>query len=240
MGAKDHAETNFKKTVPVWDVATRLFHWALVSLIVLAYFTNKFAGTIGFQWHKITGYAILTLIVFRVLWGIAGSSTSRFASFFRPFSAPGYLVSLARGKSRHYLGHNPAGAMMVMTLLLVVAAQAISGLFTADDVDMMLFSGPFASKVAESNVEMFGRFHRIGFYLILALAVVHILVNITYALFRRDGMIKAMVTGHKKAGDYHDAPEARFSSQFAALICFLISVAVVFGGVYLWGDAPFL
>lgn len=233
-------DTNLSGTVSVWDVATRLFHWSLVTLIVLAWVTNKYADAIGFHWHKINGYAILTLILFRVIWGFVGSSTSRFFSFVHPFAAFGYLAGIATGKAKHYLGHNPAGAMMILALLLVVAAQGISGLFTVDDITMMLFAGPFASEVPEGTVEAMTSFHRAGFKIIMLLVAIHVLSNLAYAVFRRDGMIMAMFTGRKKADNYYDATSAALSSQFLALTCFVVSAVVVFGTVYLWGDAPFI
>ncbi|MEN3931426.1 cytochrome b/b6 domain-containing protein [Microvirga sp. W0021] len=239
----EKAEHNFKETghkVPVWDVATRLFHWTLVTLIVLAFVTNNFADKIGFNWHKINGYAILALVFFRLMWGIWGSSTSRFINFVKPFAAIRYFLEMFSGKGKHYLGHNPAGAMMIVALLLVVAAQAISGLFTADDISMMLFAGPFASDVSESTAEWMSYFHRIGPNLIIALVCIHVLSNIAYAVLKRDGMITAMVTGCKKSGNYSDAQSARLSHQGLAFTCFVFSAAVVFGIVYLWGDAPFL
>ncbi len=232
-------ETVKPRTVPVWDVATRLFHWALVAMIVLAYVTNKLAPTIGFQWHKINGYAILALLLFRVLWGVFGSSTARFATFVRPFSVISYLCDTVRGAGKHYLGHNPAGAMMIVALLVAVTAQALTGLFTADDFEMMLFAGPFAGKIAESTAAAFSAYHRIGFYLILALVCVHVLANVLYAVTQRDGMIQAMVSGRKKAGDYVDGHAARFAGQAWALVCLVIAVVAIFGAIYLWGDAPF-
>lgn len=99
------------RQVRVWDVPTRLFHWSLVVLLVLAPLTNKYAD---FFWHKMNGYAILTLIVFRLFWGLLGSSTARFGQFFRPLQVPGYLKGLVTGKSQFHLGHNPAGALMVL------------------------------------------------------------------------------------------------------------------------------
>ncbi len=234
------AERKYKalaEKVAVWDGATRLFHWTLVTLIILAPITNNY---MDFYWHKMNGYAILVLILFRVLWGFVGSSTSRFLNFVHPFAAFGYLGGLVTGKSRHYLGHNPAGAMMILALLLVVGLQAISGLFSADDVTMMLFAGPFASDVSETAVENATSFHRVGFQLILVLVALHVTANVCYALFKRDGLIMAMITGRKKALDYYDEASATLASPMLALVCFAVSAVIVFGSIYLWGDGGFV
>lgn len=226
--------------VPVWDVATRLFHWTLVTLIILAFITNKYADAIGFKWHKINGYAILCLILFRVLWGFFGSSTSRFLNFINPIATLRYLATFFSKNNQDYLGHNPLGAMMVLALLAAVTAQAVSGLFSVDDITMMLFSGPFASNVAESTAEAFTRFHRIGFNLILGLACIHVVVNIGYSVLKKNGLIAAMVTGKKRAGYYADEDSAKLTSQTRALCCFAISCFIVLSILMIWGSAPFI
>jgi cytochrome b len=226
--------------VPVWDVATRLFHWTLVTLIGLAFFTNKYADVIGFKWHKINGYAILCLILFRILWGFCGSSTSRFLNFINPIAAIRYFTNFFSKDNQDYLGHNPLGAMMVLALLAAVTAQAVSGLFSVDDITMMLFAGPLASNVAESTAEALTSYHRIGFNLILGLACIHVVVNIGYSVLKKNGLISAMVTGKKKAGDYADERSAQLTNQIWALCCFAISCAIVLAILTLWGSAPFV
>lgn len=225
--------------VPVWDIATRLFHWTLVMLIFSAFVTNEYADVIGFKWHKINGYAILCLLLFRMLWGFFGSSTSRFLNFINPIAAVRYLSTLFSKNSQDYLGHNPAGAMMVLALLAAVSAQALSGLFSADDITMMLFSGPFAEKVSESTAEAMTSFHRIGFYLILLLVSLHVIVNISYSVLKKNGLISAMISGKKKAGNYVDENAAQLSSQVWAFCCFALSCVIVLSILSIWGSAPF-
>lgn len=222
--------------VRVWDAPTRLFHWSLVILIVLAPLTNKYAD---FFWHKLNGYAILTLIVFRLLWGLVGSSTARFSHFVHPLDVPGYLKDLLTGKSQFYLGHNPAGALMVLLLLGVVAAQAVLGLFSVDDIPS-IFEGPFASRISEDAALLFTSYHRQGFNILLVIIGVHVLMNIGYSLFKGDNLIRAMMTGKKPKRAYRDSSAATFQSSALAVICLSLAIAIVFGGVYFFGSGAFI
>lgn len=222
--------------VQVWDVPTRLFHWSLVIMIALAPLTNKYSD---FFWHKLNGYAILTLIVFRLLWGLVGSSTARFSHFIRPLDVFSYLKDLLTGKSQFYLGHNPAGAMMVLLLLGFVAAQAVLGLFSVDDIPS-IFEGPFASKISEDTALLFTTYHRQGFNILLVIIGVHVLMNIGYSLFKGDNLIRAMMTGKKPKRAYRDSPAATIQNSAIAAICLLLAIAIVFGGVYFFGSGAFV
>jgi cytochrome b len=225
------------KSVPVWDAPTRLFHWSLVILIVLAIVTNKM-GSQTFYLHKINGYLILSLVLYRIIWGFVGGPSARFFNFVRPFEAPVYVFDLLRGKSRHFLGHNPAGGLMVLALLAIVGAQALFGLFTLDDIPATI-EGPFASKVAESSAEWASVWHRRGIKILMALAGLHLLANLFYTFVKKDNLIKAMVTGSKPESDYEDMPASPPASTAKAAAVFLLSVAIVFGSVYMFGSAPF-
>jgi len=110
--------------VKVWDAFVRIFHWALVVLFTVAYFTGDDESVV----HEWSGYAILALVAARVVWGLIGSRRARFADFVRsPSAAISYLRDLFRGRAPHYLGHNPAAGWMVIALLVSVAATGASG-----------------------------------------------------------------------------------------------------------------
>ncbi len=213
-----------------WDLPTRLFKWLLVACVVTAWATNKYA-TDHPEWHKWNGYFALVLITFRVLWGFVGGSTSRFTAFVHtPRATFAYAWDEARGRARHYLGHNPLGAWMILALMAAVLLQASLGLYSSD-ADHLVIEGPLAATVSEATVDRAANLHRLGFNIILALATAHIAANILYALFKRDGLIRGMVTGWKPRADYVDQREAVPGSPTAAFVCLAIAAIAVFGGI---------
>ena len=122
------------RPVPTWDLPTRIFHWALVLLIIDAWVSYSF-GDVLMRWHMWNGYALLTLVLFRLMWGIWGSNTARFSGFVAsPLRVVRYLRALARGEDEHYLGHNPAGGWSVLVLLGLILVQGVCGLFASDDI----------------------------------------------------------------------------------------------------------
>ena len=226
-----------KTTVQAWDLPTRLFKWLLVLLVLLAWASNKY-GSATPAWHIWNGYAILVLIVFRVLWGFFGGSTARFSAFVgSPSAAFAYLRAQGRGLKLRYLGHNPAGAWMVLALLAAIAAQACLGLYSADQ-DRLIIEGPLAKTVSDQTVDFAAHWHRLGFNLILALITIHIAAALIYDLFGRSGLIRAMVTGRKPAAAYQDMRETLPGSPTRALIALLAAIAIVFGGIDLFGGNP--
>jgi cytochrome b len=224
-----------RATVRAWDLPTRLFHWSLVLLIFWAWLSREIAASIGddtLLWHRWNGYAILVLLVFRVLWGFAGSSTSRFTAFIHwPWRALGYLRDLLMGKERRYLGHNPLGTWMIIALLLAVAAQAILGMYLMDDDGFL--AGPLKRTISDELATTMGHWHIRWFNVILALVAIHVVANLGYALIKREPLIRAMITGRKPAGPYQDAPEAAIvsHSNLRALICLIAAAGIVYGGV---------
>ena len=231
-GASDSAArgASSDSCVRAWDLPTRLFKWLLVACVVTAWATNKYA-TEHPEWHKWNGYAALVLIAFRVFWGFVGGSTSRFSAFVRsPLTVARYAWSEVRGRARHYLGHNPLGAWMILSLMAIVFAQASLGLYAVDP-DHLLLEGPLAHTVAEATADRATSIHRFVFNVILALAAAHIAANLLYALLRRDGLIRGMITGWKPRADYVDQREAAPGSMMAALACLALALVVVFGGM---------
>jgi cytochrome b len=222
-------------SVRAWDGPTRLFKWTLVALVVAAPLT-KWYGDVTLVQHKIVGYSILTLVIWRVLWGFVGSSTARFASFVRwPWTAAGYVWDTLRGRERRHLGHNPAGGWMILALLAVLAVQATTGLFATDDI---IVDGPLRGYVSYATAKFLTGIHDVLPRLLLALAIVHVLVNAATTVFK-DNLILAMITGRKTGGGFVDQAEARGGSPLAALVCLAIAAGIVFGGLALVGQSPF-
>ncbi len=227
-------------TVAAWDLPTRLFHWSLVVLIAAAWASMEFSGALGdplLKWHRNIGLAVLVLLVWRVLWGFAGSSTARFASFVSaPLSAPGYAAALLRGSPRKYLGHNPLGTVMVIALLGLLLVQAGLGLFTVEHND--LTAGPLYRFVDEAAQKDISRWHRWLFETVTVIFVgAHVLANVVYSVFLKQPLIRAMVTGRKPADTYVDETQAEVVARpmVRAAVCLVISAVLVIGGIWAVG-----
>jgi cytochrome b len=225
-----------QQSVRAWDLPTRVFHWSLVLAIISAYISFRYSEVFGdntLKWHRYNGYAVLVLLVWRVLWGFIGSSTSRWSAFVRgPWTAAGYAFDLIRGRDRHYLGHNPLGTWMIIAVLGVVAGQATLGLFTVEHNDA--YWGPLYKLVSEIRQKQFSHWHVRGFYyVLLPLLGLHITANVLYGLIKKDPLIRAMVTGTKPAAPYEDQAEARIVGQpvLLALVCLGVAAAIVAGTI---------
>lgn len=217
-----------------WDGPTRAFKWTLVALVFLGWATNKY-GSAHVEWHVWNGCAVLILVVFRLLWGFFGGSTARFSHFLRwPGAVLRYFAGLARGEKRFYLGHNPAGAYMIVALLAVVAAQALTGLYSADQ-DRLIVSGPLARTVSDAAVDFAALWHHRIFDLLLVLVLLHVGANLAYTLLKGDNLIAAMITGRKPARAYADEPRAEPGSWRAALLCLAAATVLVLGGIFALG-----
>lgn len=223
--------------VLAWDAPTRLFKWSL-AVLVLAQPLMKAAGGPTLLSHRMTGYVILTLVLWRLLWGVFGGSTARFSAFVRsPVAAFGYAADLARGRPRRFLGHNPLGAFMILALMAAVTAQGVAGLFTSDDI---FLEGPFGHLVPREFVKAMSVWHDRGYLLILALVAVHVSANVFYSVFKRDNLIGAMLTGRKPAGAYEDAAEAEPGSWAVAAGLAVVAGVIVWGGLALFGIGAFV
>ncbi len=201
------------RSVRVWDVPTRLFHWLIVGLFGFSWWT---AESDRLEWHMLSGYAILVLVLFRLYWGIAGSETARFATFVKgPAAFFAYLRRLPERNASPSLGHNPTGGWSVVALVLLLLLQAGLGLF-AIDVDG-LNAGPLDNLVSfEGGRRIAGLHHRV-FNLLLILSALHVAAVLFYWLYKRDNLIVAMITGYKaiRTGEVPSAP--RFVGVWRAI-----------------------
>ena len=226
--------------VAAWDWPTRLFKWTLVLLVANAWFT-QWRGDAGIRWHILNGYAVLILLVFRLLWGVFGSSTARFAAWVTwPWTALRYGLDLLGGRGRPYLGHNPIGGWMIIALLAIVGSQAIAGLFTVDNNGM--FGGPFANLDFGDPTpvqKVLSRYHHLAFNIILVFVTVHVAVNLFYQFVKKDPVVAAMITGTKPVEPFADQAEMRPGRALAlrAGLCFAAAIAVVLGAVKLGGGS---
>ncbi len=211
--------------IRLWDGPTRLFHWSLV----LAVSTAVITGQIGGDWMRIHGWAglsIIGLVVFRLVWGFVGSTHSRFASF---VAAPRRVVAYLRGRWQG-VGHNPLGALSVLALLGLLAAQALTGLFSNDDI---AFTGPLAARVSdELSARLTGWHHQLA-NVLLALIGLHLLAVLFYVLIRKDQIIRPMLTGDKEVS----ATEPVQPTRQAGWVSFAIALVLALGAVYLASGA---
>jgi cytochrome b len=208
--------------VRVWDLPTRVFHWTLV----LAVIGLAISGTVGgnaMVWHFRFGYTVLTLLLFRIIWGIVGGRWSRFDAFiYAPRSVIKYLKG--QGKPEHSVGHNPLGAGSVFAMLAVLLAQVGSGLFSDDEI---AFAGPLTRFVAGTTVSLSTNYHKnVGRWLLLALVVLHI-AAIVYYLWRKHNLVNAMLHGDKELITAVPGSRDDKVSRFGALLIFCICVAAV-------------
>jgi cytochrome b len=210
------------KTVAVWDIPTRLFHWLLVGLFAVMWYSGEQGGDL-LRLHIWCGEAVLALLLFRLLWGCVGSQTARFAQFVRgPLVLRRYLAGkLSEAESP---GHNPLGGLMVVALLLVLLFQVLTGLFSSD-VDSYLFDGPLAHRIAASLSEQITAVHKLSFNLILLLVGLHVLAVLAHKVFKKQNLVRAMLSGRKQI-DGEVAP-LRFAPLSLAVASLVLSIGLV-------------
>jgi cytochrome b len=215
-------DSGLKLPLRVWDAPTRLFHWAIVLLIVTSYVTVHKGWM---QLHMLSGYTILTLVLFRVIWGFVGSETSRFSRFLHsPLAALRQLAQLRDRSPDTEVGHNAAGGWMVLVLLAVLGMQLASGLSVTDEDDNIM--GPLAKFVGPTWSGRLTSFHILNFNILLGLIVLHVLAVAAYAMVKRHDLLRPMITGKKRLPAATRAP--RMTSPLLALVILVVM------GVCVW------
>ncbi len=177
--------------IKVWDILVRVFHWSLVLFFVVAYVTEG-------EWiviHSYAGYTIFLLVTFRIIWGVIGSFNARFSNFVvSPKKAVKYLKEELSGDAKHYLGHNPAGGLMIVALIISLLVTVITGAsIIATEGD-----GPLATTfIASLSGELLEEIHEFFTTVILFLVVLHIGGVIFSSFLQEENLVKAMFTGKK-------------------------------------------
>jgi len=226
---EDHSSDSLpRRPVRVWDLPVRLFHWLIVALIALSFVTGHIGGN-AMRIHELSGFSILTLVLFRVLWGFFGSTHARFGNFVRGLAAArSYAAVLWAGRSAAYTGHNPIGGWMVLALLLCLLTQACTGLFANDDI---MIEGPLMKYVSKETSDRISAIHEINSYVLMVLVAVHIAAALYYLWRKRENLIWPMFTGRKSVTDetvqdYRGGPiwlAAALLAFCAALVWFVVT-----------------
>jgi cytochrome b len=214
--------------VRVWDLPTRLFHWALTICVFGAIITVNIGG-LWMELHIKFGIAALCLITFRIVWGFFGSRYARFNQFVKgPRKVLTYLKNASKVKPD--AGHSAIGGWSTMFLLGVIGTQAFTGLFSTDDI---MTQGPLNAYVSNATAETITNVHHMLSNVVIALITVHILAIIIYG-FRGKRLIPPMITGDVKACELApNTPSARDDIALRVVAFVLIGILVL-GGVWLW------
>lgn len=197
------------KSILVWDIPTRLFHWLFALSFTVAFITSEAHGWAAM--HVFSGLIMFGLLGYRLVWGIIGSRYARFSSFlFAPAIALKYLIDTVQGKAERHVGHNPAGSWAIYLLLLLGVGISISGLV------MLSAAG-----------ELFEELHEALSYGALAVVAVHIVGVISASLLHRENLPRSMVNGRKQGEEVQAIRSARPVSALVMLVL-LVSFSVSF------------
>ncbi|MBC7779536.1 MAG: cytochrome b/b6 domain-containing protein [Proteobacteria bacterium] len=210
----------------VWDIPVRVFHWLLVALFAVSWYTGKNGGVDEMTWHMWSGSALLALVVFRVVWGVVGSTSARFSHFlYGPKAAAEYANGLLRRRPPHYLGHTPLGGWMVVVMLASLLLQCATGLFANDDI---ITEGPFFAWVSKETSDWLTTIHKWNFDVLLILGGVHTAAVLYYLIVLRENLALSMFTGRKPLPAGAPDPQYRFVGAGIALV----AGALIAGAVY--------
>jgi cytochrome b len=211
------------RRIKVWDLPIRLFHWLLVALILAAWVTQYLNRMTLHVW---IGEWILTLLLFRVVWGFVGSDTARFSWFLRsPLAALRHLAHLWRREPDREIGHNAAGGWMVLVMLALISIQVGTGLFSNDLDDGGDTEGPLMHLVGKDRSDWLAHIHALNFTAIEVVIVLHVVAIMAYAVLKRHNLVRPMVTGTKLL------PVDSVAPRVVNPVWALVVLALAFGAV---------
>lgn len=219
------ARTGRARWVRVWDLPTRVFHWSLVLLVVLSIYTGNVGGLREMDLHKLSGYAILALVLFRLVWGVTGSPRSRFADFVRgPRAVLAYAGSLLGKAHQGFAGHNPMGGWSVVAMLVSLLLQAVTGLFARDDI---LTAGPLVRYVSKETSRTLTAIHELNATVLYVLIGLHLAAVFGYLIFRKNNLIKPMLTGRKAATAEIEGLDGAYARSWVAAMILAVAAGAV-------------
>lgn len=205
--------------IRVWDLPTRAFHWALVACVVGLVISGNIGGN-AMTWHFRFGYCVITLLMFRVVWGFVGGHWSRFASFVYP---PTQIMAYLRtgGDASHKVGHNPLGALSVLAMLGILMLQVASGLMSDDEISA---SGPLVRWVSGNLVNLATWYHKdVGKVILIFLVITHLAAIGFYRWRKNENLVRPMLSGDKlldaKVTKSSDTTQDRLKAALVLAVC---------------------
>lgn len=209
--------------IRVWDLPTRLFHWSLASCVIGLVITGQIGGA-AMDWHFRLGYAALTLLLFRLAWGLVGGHWSRFSAFL--YSPSSFLRYLRGERSvEQTTGHTPLGAGSVFAMLLFLLVQVGTGLISDDEIAS---SGPLTRFVASSWVSQATAYHaEVGKLILIVLVALHVGAILFYYFRKHENLVRPMLLGDKVIAE--PAPSSRddLRSRLVALVLISLCAGMV-------------
>lgn len=213
------------KTIKVWDLPTRIFHWLLAIVFVFMIISGEQDSLM--EWHFYGGYLLAGLVVFRIIWGVLGTKYSKFKSFATsPNSVFSYLKSIFTKQHKHYVGHTPAGGYMIFVLLGLISIQILTGTATTDDI---IWEGPFYSVLSSDITTLAGQVHHLLQNALQVIVGIHVLAIIYYKLILKESLAPAMLHGKKQiTGTVAERDCVKWWALLAAIIPGLALTAYLF------------
>lgn len=214
------------KKLFIWDLPLRVFHWILVVLVCVSFYTGLTGGLTLMDYHMWSGYAILTLIIFRIAWGFWGNHYARFGSFlYRPRQLVMAVRQLSDRTSEPYMGHNPLGGLSVIAFLVALLVQAGTGLFANDDI---FTEGPLTHLVSDATSDQLTEIHETNLWVIGVLIGLHVAAVIFYETFKGQRLVIPMITGNKPAPDHMTQSPGMHDRPVRALILAALAASIVY------------
>jgi cytochrome b len=212
--------------IRVWDLPTRLFH-ILLALCVLGLVVSGEVGGDAMQLHFKLGYAVLTLVLFRFVWGFVGGHWSRFLHFVPTYpKLLAYVNALRMKQAPHNIGHNPLGALSVVAMLFVLLIQVLSGFMSDDEISN---AGPWTALVSSDWVSVATEYHGdIGKVLVILLVILHVGTVLFYKKLKGEDLITPMLTGDKVLVSEAQHSRDTWTSRLFALSIFVGCLYVVY------------
>ncbi|WP_165767109.1 cytochrome b/b6 domain-containing protein [Parendozoicomonas haliclonae] len=205
------------RSIRVWDIPTRLFHWLLVLSVAGLWYTGEEGDM---DRHVILGFVVLSLLIFRLFWGFWGGDLSRFKAF--QLSPKTTIRFLKNGMKTDYPGHNPLGSWGVVFILLCLTVQVVTGLFSNDSI---LFDGPLVRFVSGDFSSLMTTIHSINFDILLGILAVHIAGVLFHIIFHKEDILQGMIHGRRKISSRYEEPD-RGSWEVLA-VAILVAVMVI-------------